>query len=174
MDQRLYPQGKTNHYSKYVNGVLKFFKRSDASEIFSIDGANGVNYEAGKLYTADVTTALAGVNAGATLLAAVPGYKYQLVSAALIAIGGAVGAATTVDILGTQSTSSVKLLAVAIAGLTENALVRDDHANAAILAAGASFDANDANKAITIAKTGSSATTATSVRAILTYRLVRA
>jgi hypothetical protein len=174
MDQRLYPQGKTPFYSKYVAGVLKFFKRADHSEIFSIDGTNGVNYEAGKVYTARLAATIAQVNAGATLVAAVPGYKIRLIAASEIAVGGAATGATTVDILGTQATSSVKLLAVAVAGLTENALVRDDHANSAILAAGASFVDNDANTALTVAKTGSNVATATHVHFAVTYTLVRA
>jgi hypothetical protein len=112
---------------------------------------------------------IAQVNAGATILAALPGYAYRVHDVALIAIGGAVGAATTIDVLGTQSTSSVKLLAAAIANLTQSALLRAGATGATILADGASFVANDANAAITINKTGASATTATHVDVILTY-----
>ena len=118
--------------------------------------------------------AIADVNAGFTVLPAVPGYKYRLVDAALIAIGGAVGATTTVDILGTQATASVKLLAAAIAALTQNTLLRAGATNATILAAGASFVENDVNTAITIGKTGATATTATHVDVLLSYVLVPA
>jgi hypothetical protein len=112
---------------------------------------------------------VAQINAGHTLLAAVTGYKYRVHDVALIAIGGAVTAATTVDILGTQSAASVKLLAAAVAGLTQNTLLRAGAANAAILAGGVSFVANDVSTAITIAKTGDPAATATHVDVLLTY-----
>jgi len=113
----------------------------------------------------------AQVNAGATLLPAVPGKQYRIVDMALIAIGGAAATATSVDILATQSASSVKLLAAAVAGLTQNTLLRAGAANAAILAAGASFVQNDVNTAITIGKTNSDLATATHVDALVTYVL---
>jgi hypothetical protein len=113
----------------------------------------------------------AQVNAGATLLPAVPGKKYRIVDMALIAIGGAAATATSVDILATQSASSVKLLAAAVAGLTQNTLLRAGAANAAILAGGLSFVQNDVNTAITIGKTNSDLATATHVDALVTYVL---
>jgi len=122
-----------------------------------------------KLFHLRTRVAIADVNAGLTLLPAIPGVKYRLVDVALIAVGGAVGATTTVDILGTLAAASRKLLAVAIAALTQSALVRAGAANATILADGASFTTNDDNTAITIGKTGASATTATHVDVILTY-----
>lgn len=112
---------------------------------------------------------IANVNAGATLLPALAGRKYRLTDAALISVGGAAGAVTTVDILGTQSTSSVKLLAGAQANLTQSALVRAGGTGGTILADGASFVACDTNTAITIGKTGSSVTTATHIDVLLSY-----
>lgn len=117
---------------------------------------------------------LAQVNTGATILAAVPGFKYRLQDAAMIAVGGAAAAATTIDILATQSASSVKLVANAVAGLTQNTLLRAGATNSTILAAGASFVENDTNTAITIGKTGSDMTTATHIDVLLTYELVAA
>jgi hypothetical protein len=114
---------------------------------------------------------IAQVNAGYTLLPANTRGKYRLVDVALIAIGGAVAAATTIDILATQGGSSVKLLAVAVAALTQNTLVRAGATNATILAAGASFVVNDVNSAITIGKTGSDATTATHIDVLLSYAI---
>jgi hypothetical protein len=116
----------------------------------------------------------AQVNAGATVLAAVPGYKYRVHDAAMIAIGGAAATATTIDLLGTQSTSSVKLVANAVAGLTQNTLLRAGATNSAILAGGVSFVENDTNTAITIGKTGSDLATATHIDVLLTYELVAA
>jgi predicted RecA/RadA family phage recombinase len=118
-----------------------------------------------------VRATIAEVNAGLTLLPAIPGRSYRLHDAAMISIGGAAATATTVDILATQSASSVKLLAVAVAALTQNALVRAGATNATILAGGVSFVANDANTAVTLSKTGSNVATATHIDVLLWYSL---
>jgi hypothetical protein len=112
----------------------------------------------------------AQVNAGATLLPAMPGLKYRVHDMAMISIGGAAAGATTVDVLATQSTSSVKLMASAVAGLTQNALLRAGATNGAILAGGVSFVANDANTAVTIAATGT-LTTSTHIDFLVTYSI---
>jgi predicted RecA/RadA family phage recombinase len=117
-----------------------------------------------------VTTAQ--VNAGLTLLPAVAGRKYRLHDVSLIAIGGNAATATSVDILGTQSASSVKLMDARVAGLTQNTLLRAGTAtNGLILAGGASFATCDANTAITIGKTGSDLATATHIDVLLTYSI---
>ena len=113
---------------------------------------------------------IAAVNAGATLLAAVTGYKYRIISATAISVGGAAAAVTTVDILGTQS-SSVKLVAYAQASLTQSAVLKDGGTGAAVLTDGASYVACDAATAITIGKTGSSITTATHIDTNISYVL---
>jgi hypothetical protein len=112
---------------------------------------------------------IAQVNAGLTLLPALAGQKYRLVDAVAIAIGGAVGTLTTVDILGTQATSSVKLVAYAQASLTRSAALKMGGSGAAVLADGASYTACDTNTAITVGKTGGTGDTATHVDVILTY-----
>lgn len=117
---------------------------------------------------------IAQVNAGATLLPAIAGFAYRVTDMALIAIGGAVTAATSVDIRGTQSTSVVNLLAAAVAGLTQNTLLRAGATNAAILAGGLSFVTNDVNTAITIGVTGSNVATATHIDSLVGYVLVKA
>jgi len=114
---------------------------------------------------------IAQVNAGLTLLAAVPGYAYRVIDCALIAIGGAVTGATDVRILGTRTAGSVALLVAAVAALTQSALLRAGAANAVLLADGASFTPLDANTAVTIGKTGGTGATATHVDVILTYAL---
>ena len=117
---------------------------------------------------------IAEINAGATLVAAPgTGYKLSVRDMAMISVGGAVGAATTVDILATRAAASVKLLAVAIIALTQSALVRAGAANATILADGASFTDLDQNTGITVGKTGSAATTATHVDVFCDYVLKR-
>lgn len=118
---------------------------------------------------------IADVNSGAfPILPAIYGWKYRPQFMMMLAEGGAVGAATTVDILGTQAAASVKLAAVAIAALTQNTLVRAGDANFTILAAAASFNDCDPNTAIIASKTGASITTATHIHFFMTYTLVRA
>jgi hypothetical protein len=111
---------------------------------------------------------IAQVNAGATLVAAKTGVKFRAVNGAMIAIGGAAAAHTTIDILGTLSTPR-KLFAFAVAQTAENALMQPGITGTAILAAGASYTANDVNTAITVAVTGSPITTATHIDFLFSY-----
>lgn len=113
----------------------------------------------------------AQVNAGAAILAAVPGFAYRFIDAELIAIGGAAAGATDVRILGTRAAGSVALLAVAVAALTQSAVVRPGAANATVLADGASYTPLDPNTAMTIGKTGGALTGATNVDVLLIYAL---
>jgi len=110
----------------------------------------------------------AEIKAGYTLLAAIAGKGYRLVSAKAIAYGGAVGAVTTVDILGTQTTS-VKLVAYAQASLMQSTVLTDGGAGATVLADGASYVVCDDETAVTVGQTGSDITTATGVDFILEY-----
>lgn len=156
----------TSSGSLYVGRALEAATTDgDVIEVLT----SGPDLGAARVLRTRVTTA--NVNAGATLLAAIPGLKYRIHDMAFIAIGGGAATATTVDILGTQSASSVKLLAAAVAALTQNTLLRAGATNATILAAGASFVANDANTAITIGKTGSDLATATHIDVLLTYSI---
>lgn len=112
---------------------------------------------------------IAQVNAGATLVAAVPGMKHRLIDVLAIAVGGAAGSVTTVDVLATQSASSVKLAAFAQAQLAQSTVLRPGVSGCTVLADGASFKQNDVNTAITAGKTGSDVDTATHIDFILTY-----
>lgn len=112
---------------------------------------------------------IAQVEAGATVVFADRRNKLRLVDVSLIAIGGAATGATDVRILATQSGASVALLIAAVAGLTQNALLRAGAANATIIAGGLSYVANDINTAITIGKTGGALATATHIDVILEY-----
>jgi hypothetical protein len=114
---------------------------------------------------------VAQVNSGATLLAAKAGFKYRMVDVIGIAVGGAVGATTTVDVLGTQATSGVKLAAFAQANMTRSTVLRPGVTGTAVLADGASFAACDANTAITVGKTDASITTATHIDIQFSYVL---
>lgn len=115
---------------------------------------------------------IAEVNAGANLLPAIAGYNYRLVAARAIAIGGAAGAVTTVDLIGTLS-SARKLVAYAQVSLTQSTVLRDGDSGAAVLADGASYTANDAGTAITVGKTGADITTATHVDFLVEYAIGR-
>lgn len=114
---------------------------------------------------------IAEVNAGATLVPAVTGKSIRMVGCKAIAVGGAAGAVTTVDVLGTLSTGR-KLVAFAQASLTQSTVLTDGGTGAAVLADGASYTANDVSTAVTVGKTGSSVTTATHIDVIFDYVLV--
>lgn len=114
---------------------------------------------------------VAQINAGATLLPAVPGYAYRLIDFTLIAIGGAAGGATDVRILGTRAAGSVALAIAAVAALTQSAVVKPNSANVTVLADGASFTPLDVNTAVTVGKTGGALATATHVDVIANYAL---
>ncbi len=113
----------------------------------------------------------AEINAGVELLPAVAGFKYRLIDATLIAIGGNAATATAVTINATQAASGVALITAAIAALTRSAIVKPNSANVTVLADGASNVLNDVNTAITVGKTGSSLATATAVDVIMSYTL---
>lgn len=126
------------------------------------------------VYQVRKRVAAADINAGATLLPALEGFRYRIVDAMLIAIGGNAAGATTVDVNGTQGESGVTLLSAPIAGLTQSTIVRPqapsgDGVNGAILADGTSFAACDEGTAITVGKTGSDLTTATHIDVLLSY-----
>lgn len=129
--------------------------------------------DAGMVKTLRRRNTIAEINAGLTLLPAIAGFKYQLIDATLIAIGGAVTTATAVVINGVQASSTVALISAAVAALTQNTVVKPNTASVSVLADGLSFVENDANTAITMAKTGSNITVATHVDTILTYVLVK-
>jgi hypothetical protein len=169
MDSRLYPQGKGGVHSKYNKdtGVLEFFDSSNTF-IYAIDPATQQVFGPSIVNFIRTQFTTAQVNAGATLLAAKPGYKYKMIDAAMIAIGGNAATVTTVDILATLSTSR-KLMAGAQANLTQSTVIHAGETGGAVLADGASFTANDANTAITIGKTGSDLATATHIDVLFSY-----
>lgn len=149
-DSRMYPQG---------SGVPKSSYRG--STFVAI----------GVVQTQRTRVTTAQVNAGFTLLPAISGVKWRLVDATMIAYGGAAATATSVDLLGTKSGSASRPLVVAVAALTQSALVRMGASNAVILADGVSFTAHDNNTAISITKQsgGSNLATATGIDVQLTY-----
>lgn len=152
--------------------VLQFLDAS--GNVFQeIDGASQVVRKVKECYTHRQRCTIAEVNAGVTLLAAIPGWKYKLAFAAAISVGGAAGAVTTVDLLATASGSSRKLVTWAQANLTQSTYLGIGATGVTILADGASFTANDVNTALTAGKTGSSVTTATHIDFVIDYTLER-
>lgn len=136
-----------------------------AAAVVSVDATNPV------VRNLRTRVPIATINAGGTLLPAIAGKKYRLLDAQATAVGGAVGATTTVDILGVQATATVKLVTFAQASLTQSTPLYPGLAGVTVLADGASFVANDANTPITIGKTGASLTTATHVDVNLSYTI---
>jgi hypothetical protein len=136
----------------------------------TVNGTNTVSI-AGMVQNVRRRFTIAEINAGATLVAAVAGKSIRMVACKAIAVGGAAGAVTTVDVLGTQ-TSGVKLVAFAQANLTQSTVLTDGGTGAAVLANGASYVANDVGTAITVGKTGGDVTTATHIDVIFDYVLV--
>lgn len=128
---------------------------------------NLVEFGFAKAQRTRVTTAQ--VNAGFTLLPALPGVRWRILDIKLIAIGGAASGATSVNIIGTRAAAAVQLLAAAVAGLTQSAVGRAGAANFAVLADGASFTQLDLNTAVTIGKVGGNLATSTAVDVIIEY-----
>lgn len=157
--------------SKWNSAGDLSFQTQAGVEVATLDAANGMLRGAGIVRTIRSRFTIAQVNAGATVLPAVAGRKYRLIDVLAIAIGGAAGAVTTVDVLATKATASVKLAAFAQASLTQSTVLRPGVAGTAVLADGASFTQNDANTPLTINKTGSDVTTATHIDLVLSYAL---
>jgi len=144
-----------------------FYGGSDAEAPLVFDGViryPGVAHEHRHRVT------LVEANAGHTLLPAIPGWKYRLVDASIVAIGASAADVTTVDILGTSGTSR-KLVAFGLVALAKDTVVRAGDTGGVVLADGASFTANDANTAITLDKTGSAIADTTHFDVVLKFAL---
>jgi hypothetical protein len=152
MDTRNYPEGRGAQVSRYIRDVL-------------------VDFGVAKAFRTRYT--LVQLNAGQTLLPALPGVKWRLLGGALIAVGGAATAATSVNFAATQAAAAVQLWVVTIAALTRSTMVSIGVTPAAgsstILADGASFGQCDNNTAITLANVGSAMTTLTSIDVFVDY-----
>lgn len=159
--------GPMSEYIDYTN-FLKYYNVGTAASPLWAPNLSGAGVK-----SVITSFTIAQINAGATLLPAVVGYAPQIVRLAMISVGGAAAAATTVDVYGVQATVTVKLLAVAVAALTQSALVNAGGTNATILADAASFAVNDSGSALTVGKTGSSLTTSVSILVICEYILVK-
>jgi len=154
-DTRMYPQG---------SGTSKSFTRS------------GTFVEIGVLKQQRTRVTVAQINAGLTLLPAIPGVRWRVADLKLIAIGGAASGSTDVRLLGTRAAAGVALGVAAVAGLTQSTVLRlgspfatAGTASIVALADGASHTQLDANTAVTIGKTGGTLATSTHVDVLLDY-----
>lgn len=139
---------------------------------FNPSGAPSGAAGASGLLSIRVRTTTANVNAGATLLPAVTGFKWRLVDFAMVSVGGAAATATTVDIKATQSASVVKLFAVPVASLVQTAVVKPGTiAASGPLADGAPFVQNDVSTAITIGSTTNNLSGSTNIDVVLVAAL---
>jgi hypothetical protein len=147
---------------KNLQGLLKNWIANDI--VYSVN-----DVQIGVQISKRMRIAIADWNAGVVVLPALASFGYRILDAQAIAIGGAVAGATTLDINGILAGASRKLLSIAIAALTQSAVVRAGAANATVLADGASYTRNDINTAITAAVTGAAITGATFIDLTLEY-----
>lgn len=159
--------------TKVIGDAYNRFQVTAAGTISIGNGAAAPTSHASEVLNVRHRVTTGEINAvnGHIVVPAVTGYKIRLVDAAAIAYGGAVTATTTVDLLGIQGTSSVKLVAFGQAALTQSAVVHAGDAAGVVLADGASFVACDAGGAITAYITGDNVATATGVDFIISYVL---
>lgn len=97
--------------------------------------------------------------------------KYRIVNFMMIAIGGAAGGATSINVIGTRAGAEVQLFVALVAALTQNTLVRAGDANTTLLTAGDSFTTLDANTGVNVARVGSALSGATHIDVIVNYAL---
>jgi len=129
-------------------------------------------------YSLRTRVTLAQLNAGLTLLAAIPAFSYRLIDCALIAIGGAATTGTSVNVIGTRAAAPVQLIVAAVARLVQSVCLRvgTPFATAGAeslttLADGASFTALDVNTPITVITVGSAMTVMTNLDVVLTFAI---
>ncbi|KKM60153.1 hypothetical protein LCGC14_1544760, partial [marine sediment metagenome] len=104
MDSKSFPIGNTPFYSKYVAGVLTFFRRSDHSEFYSIDGGNRRLTLSGPVTISGVLTQSGAVTqtASSNLLSAL----FNTASEAAPVIVGAGAAAAGLEVGGITGVAS--------------------------------------------------------------------
>ena len=158
----------------------KVYMKQGAEELVAASGGK-IDAQSGSIITGvalnlRTRATTAEVNAGLALLPALAGYKYRITDLTMIAIGGSAATATSVDIVTTQAASAARPFVVAVAALTQSAVVKPDSANVTVIADGASFISNDENSGVYVAKqaAGSNLATATHIDVILSYVIEKA
>lgn len=147
-DLRNYPEGRGANVVRYIQGVEVAF---------------------GVFKKLRRRCSVADVTAGVNLLPPLPGVRWRMHDAVLIAIGGAAATTTSLNIQGLVAGVATQLLVVAIAALTQSTIVRAGAANAVVLADGASFTQQDANAAMVAKAVGAGLTGSTSIDYFLEY-----
>jgi hypothetical protein len=113
----------------------------------------------------------ADINAGTTIIPARAYGGVRLYDVTLVALGGAAGGATSINITGTQAGTVISLVSAPVAVLTQNAVVRITTATVVVPAGSAFFKACDNGAPIQIGKVGASVTGLTSLDVILLYAI---
>ena len=154
-DIRMYPEGSGSVKSRYINGIQVIF---------------------GQVKSLRTRLTTAQVNAGADLLGALPGVRWRLFDAAMIAIGGAATTNTSVNITGTRSGSAVQLFIAATARLAQSVKLVTGTPFAIAgaesltsLADGASYTQLDNNTAVRATNVGAAMTVATHIDFLFSY-----
>jgi len=148
---------------------------STAAELNKLDGttANLTGVDP-VVYCHTESVSIAEVNSGHELIAAVAGRTITVVDWSVTAVGGAAGAATSVDLQDDAGTP-VSVAAIAVAALTENTVVKPNSANVTDGAAAAGIGVGlTASKGLDIIKNGSDVTTATSFTVTIQYTIADA
>lgn len=146
-----YPAGRGAYQERYIKDVYVQF---------------------GEIRSQRSRVTLTQMNAGFTLLGALPNVRWQLTDWLMIANGGNATTGTSVNIVGTSAGSAVQLAVTAIAALTRSAVVRAGASNAVVLADGASFLPMDVNTPITVITVGTAMTVSTSFDIFFDYMAV--
>ena len=176
MSTPMYPDGKSirgkkNREGFAAGGVLTAINAANAF-LYGIDPVLKQFYGAGIVNYIKKRFTVAQINAGATILAAKPGLKIQMIDCSMAAEGGNAATATSIEVEAVQSTSAVDLISNTVGILTDDTLARMGITNSTLLANGLWAVANDVNTAITISKTGSDLATATHLNVYFTYMVV--
>jgi len=119
------------------------------------------------------TVTAAELTAGKVLVAANAAWKIKVISASVTAKGGDAAGVTTVDIKGTKDAAVVNLASFPVALLKKDVTVTMQSTGVILLPQFfKSFQANDINTPITIAKTGGALTGATSLEVKISYAFI--
>ena len=147
---------------------------ASAAELNSVDGATAnLTGVSPVVYCLNDSVSLAEIKAGKTILAAVAGRTVTVVDWSVTAIGGAATAATAVTLSDTAG-SPVLIATIAVAALTEDAVVKPNTATHVTDGAAGIGRGLTAAKGITAEQTGSDMTTLTSLQVVIQYTIVDA
>lgn len=176
MNPKMHPQGVSHIAPEDIEIVptatdlIETYDKDNQNERKAINIADLLT---GQKRNARVRCTVAELNAagGKVIVPALPGYKIRIVDAFMIAYGGAVTGATSIDLIGTRGAAEVRPAVHLVAGLTQSTVHRMGAANSTVLADGASHTPLDAGTALKAGKQAAAgnAATATGVDINVTY-----